>query len=103
MAAAPLSRDGNESDAAYWKTVQQSLVQSQWARLYRVRAASVIAMLDPRYSESPATAEHSIAAVLHPAAGRRHRGKPAASLRNAALTGHASRHSARKTKSLRKN
>jgi hypothetical protein len=100
----PLQADGTDSAlAADWKAVQFSLMQSQWARLYRSRAVAVIAMLDPQYSDRPSAAEHSIAAVLHPAAGRRHRGKPAASLRNAALTGHASRHSARKTKSLRKN
>ena len=39
------------TNASYWKAVQQSLEQSQWARLYRVRAIAVIAMLDPRYAE----------------------------------------------------
>ena len=51
-----------------WKSVQQSLIQSQWARLYRVRAVSVIAMLDPRYPDDPAGSEpvsytHLIAAI----------------------------------------
>jgi hypothetical protein len=84
-----------------WKSVQLSLMESQWARLYRTRAVAVIAMLDPRYSESPATAEHSIAAVLHPVATRRHRGRSSVGLRNASLTGHATRRSRRKTKSVR--
>jgi len=30
-------------DGGYWKAVQGSLIQSQWARLYRTRAVSVIA------------------------------------------------------------
>lgn len=67
----------NQSDApatrADWRAVQQSLEQSQWARLYRVRAVSVIAMLDPRYSVSPTLAERQVAAVLRPAHRRRHR------------------------------
>lgn len=66
----------NQSDApageADWRAVQQSLEQSQWARLYRVRAVAVIAMLDPRYSESPSFAERKIAAVLRPAHRRRY-------------------------------
>lgn len=63
----------NEAPATQtdWRAVQQSLEQSQWARLYRVRAVSVIAMLDPRYDDSPTVAERQVAAVLRPA--RRHR------------------------------
>jgi hypothetical protein len=86
-----------------WKAVQLSLMESQWARLYRTRAVAVIAMLDPRYSESPASAEHSIAAVLHPPASRRHKVRSAGTLRNASLTGHATRRSRKKAKSLRAN
>jgi hypothetical protein len=87
MAAAPLSRDGNESDAAYWKTVQQSLVQSQWARLYRVRAASVIAMLDPQYDDEPGIAERRLGAMLRPVVAHRRTGRSAASLQLASDTG----------------
>lgn len=72
---------GITSDAHFWRDVQLSLVQSQWARLYRARATSVIAMLNPQYSDDPAGAEHSIAAILHPA---RHRGR--ATLRAASYT-----------------
>lgn len=71
------------ADAAYWRNVQMSLVQSQWARLYRARATAVIAMLDPRYERDPQAAEHSMAAILHPARTRHaHR----ASLRQASYT-----------------
>jgi len=62
------------TDAEYWKSVQQSLVQSQWARLYRVRAVSVIAMLDPQYQDEPSTAERRIALLLHPAVVHQRRG-----------------------------
>lgn len=48
------------SDVAYWSGVQKSLIQSQWARLYRTRAISVIAMLDPRYNQNPRMAERRV-------------------------------------------
>jgi hypothetical protein len=85
------------ADTHYWRDVQLSLVQSQWARLYRVRATAVIAMLDPQYTDDPAGAEHSIAAILHPA--RRHHAR--ASLREASYTRHrgsAARRRARRTR-----
>jgi hypothetical protein len=60
------------SDLQRWRTIQQSLMQSQWARLYRVRATAVIAMLDPRYLDNPSASEARIAAVLRPTGHRRH-------------------------------
>ena len=39
--AAPFSRKLASADLAYWNGVQKSLIQSQWARLYRARAISV--------------------------------------------------------------
>ena len=84
-----------KSDATYWRSVQMSLVQSQWARLYRARATAVIAMLDPAYSINPAGAEHSIGAILHPARARRGH---ASALRNASLTRH---HSAARKRNAR--
>ena len=73
------------ADAQYWHSVQLSLVQSQWARLYRDRAKAVIAMLDPNYGNNPSGAEHSIGKVLRPA--RTHRGH-SATLRRASYTRH---------------
>jgi hypothetical protein len=68
----------------YWRDVQKSLVESQWARLYRERATAVIAMFDPHYAASPAGAERRISAVLRPA--RRHgRGAGGGTLRQAGL------------------
>jgi hypothetical protein len=63
------------SDAEYWKTVQQALVKSQWARLYRARAVAVIAMLDPQYSDGPGRAEKRVGAMLRPAAAPRRTGR----------------------------
>jgi hypothetical protein len=76
--ADPTTDNGN-----LWRSVQQSLIQSQWARLYRVRAVSVIAMLDPRYLDDPAGSEQRVAAVLHPAVHRR-RGRTKTAMRMAA-------------------
>ena len=74
------------TDAEYWKTVQQSLVQSQWARLYRGRAISVIAMLDPQYADAPGVAERRVGAMLRPAVVHRRTGRPGASRRLASST-----------------
>ena len=70
------------SDVAYWTEVQKSLIQSQWARLYRTRAISVIAMLDLRYNQNPRMAERRVGAVLRPAVvhRRRHRSAGATEL-----------------------
>ncbi len=73
-----------KADAAYWRSVQMSLVQSQWARLYRARATAVIAMLDPAYMKNPTRAERSIGVILRPARVRRSH----STLRNAAYTKH---------------
>ena len=74
-------------DTGYWKSVQLSLAQSQWARLYRTRATAVIAMLDPQYSVDPSTAEHRIGAVVHPRS--RHRAaRSSGSLRAASYKKH---------------
>jgi GH24 family phage-related lysozyme (muramidase) len=85
------------TDRAYWREVQLSLVQSQWARLYRERAKAVIAMLDPSYEANPTRAERRINAVL-PSRHRRHR---TAHLREASYTrrrGAAARRRARTRK-----
>ena len=88
-----------KADAAYWRSVQLSLVQSQWARLYRARATAVIAMLDPAYSDNPTSAEHSIGAILHPP--RVHRGH--ASVRNAAYSRHHASAAHKRAARTRKN
>jgi hypothetical protein len=72
-------RTGSAADKEYWRTVQQSLVASQWARLYRARAVAVIAMLDPQYGSAPDAAEVRVGAMLRPATVRgRRRGASSA-------------------------
>jgi hypothetical protein len=72
--AAQLARAAFATEADYWKAVQKSLVESQWARLYRMRAVSVIAMLDPTYVSGPGVAEQRVGAMLRPAVARRRGG-----------------------------
>jgi hypothetical protein len=83
------------TDTAHWRDVQQSLMQSQWARLYRIRAVAVIAMLDPRYLDNPSASEARIAAVLRPV--RHRRGRSRATLRTASYRRGSGRTIARKT------
>jgi hypothetical protein len=75
-------------DTEYWTSVQKSLMQSQWARLYRGRAITVIAMLDPRYEDSPIDAEHRVSAVLRPAVVHRRHARAAATRQVSAQAGH---------------
>jgi len=87
--------EGAGVDSEHWRDVQQSLMQSQWARLYRVRAVAVIAMLDPHYLDDPSASEARIAAVLRPARHRRGHGR--AALRAASYSRHAGHAVARKS------
>jgi hypothetical protein len=88
-------------DLEHWRDVQKSLMQSQWARLYRVRATSVIAMLDPRYLDDPAGSEARIAAVLRPVRHHHRRGRSA--LRTASWQRRSSRSVARKSSAAHPN
>jgi hypothetical protein len=90
------SETGSETE--YWKAVQKSLMQSQWARLYRVRAVAVIAMLDPQYSDAPPVAERRVGAVLRPAVFHRRRDRSTPSLRVASHSNRSAK-AARKSKS----
>lgn len=94
--AAPTGKKVRPRDVAYWHDVQKSLIQSQWARLYRTRAISVIAMLDPRYSQNPRMAERRVGAVLRPAVIHRHRHGHAAAKELATNRRHSGPHGARR-------
>ncbi len=61
-----LSESDTGSREDKWKAVQQTLIDSQWARRYRTRAITVIAMFDPTYEQDPKGAERRIQAVLRP-------------------------------------
>jgi hypothetical protein len=79
------------SDAGHWQTVQHALIESQWARLYRVRAATVIAMFDPAYGTDPSVAERRVEATLRPPARRGRRGRSGAALRMVSYRSHGGR------------
>jgi hypothetical protein len=66
----------------HWSAVQQTLIDSQWARRYTVRAVTVISMFDADYARDPGGAERRVAHVLRPPATH-HRKKAAVTLRAA--------------------
>ena len=70
-----------EGNGDHWKTVQSTLIQSKWARLYTSRAITVIAMFDPHYDNDPRKAERQVQAVLHPPVAHHHRKSHVASTR----------------------
>jgi hypothetical protein len=53
-----------ETYTEHWQRVQSTLIDSQWARRYSVRATAVIAMFDPEYGMQPGRAQEQVAAVL---------------------------------------
>lgn len=85
--AAPAAIGQIDQSPEYWLGVQQSLMGSQWAHKYRTRAISVIAMLDPAYSDDPSAAEQRVGAVLRPAVVH-HRGRHGAAVRQVSATKH---------------
>jgi hypothetical protein len=80
-----------ESYPEHWKTVEGTLIDSQWARRYSGRAAAVIAMFDPEYSRGPNEAEQRIEATLRPPASPRPRSRSTATLRVASYSKRSSR------------
>jgi hypothetical protein len=80
-----------ETEPQHWQTVQRSLIDSQWARRYTIRAASVIAMFDPDYNQAPSAAEQRVEAVLRPPVEYRPKSRPAATLRVASYSKRSAR------------
>ncbi len=74
-------------EAEYWKSVQETLIHSDWARRYSTRAVSVIAMFDPAYESAPWAAESRVRAEVHPL--HKHRRRTAA-VRTAGASQHKS-------------
>jgi len=95
--AAPVAKKVAANDVAYWNGVQKSLIQSQWARLYRTRAISVIAMLDPRYNQNPRMAERRVGVVLRPAVIHRRRGRGAGTTQLASNSKSIGRHAGKRS------
>ncbi len=86
------------TETTHWETVQQTLIASQWARLYSRRASTVIAMFDPAYSDGPAEAQARVNAVLRPAVVHRRKSSHAGSLRVAKAPRKSNSHAQRKRK-----
>jgi hypothetical protein len=80
-----------ETYAEHWNSVQGTLIDSQWARRYSVRATTVIAMFDPEYSQEPNAAQQRIEATLRPPVPHRLRSRSTATLRVASYSKRSSR------------
>jgi len=79
---------GSAQDDGYWKTVQSTLIQSDWARRYTSRAVTVIAMFDPDYDKDPKEAEREVRTQIHPLVA--HHKKPHAEAVRVSNSSHAS-------------
>ncbi|MGB7554644.1 MAG: hypothetical protein WBM04_09730 [Candidatus Korobacteraceae bacterium] len=77
----PVSAGGPPTD--HWKTVQTTLIQSQWAKHYRSRAVAVIAMFDPNYDQDPRAAERKVQTELRPPVSHRRKSAHLKSVRAA--------------------
>jgi hypothetical protein len=75
-----------ETDAEHWRTVQRTLIDSQWARQYAGRAATVIAMFDPDYVQDSGAAQLRVEAVLRPPVEHRRTRRSQATLRVASYS-----------------
>ncbi len=62
-----------ELNFEHWKTVQSTLIESDWARRYSSRAIAVIAMFDPTYAADPLAAQHKVQVQIHPIVTHRHK------------------------------
>jgi hypothetical protein len=80
-----------ETDVEHWRTVQRTLIDSQWARRYTVRAATVIALFDPDYNQGPVAAEQRVEAILRPPVEYRPKSRPTATLRVASYSRRSAR------------
>ena len=89
-------------DTNHWDAVQAALVESHWARTYRSRAVSVIAMLDPQYLDHPDLSEMKVSADLPPEPVTVPEGRPASALRNVSYHRHPSRQRRRQAQRARK-
>lgn len=90
-----------ETEPEHWQTVQGSLIDSQWARRYSTRAATVIAMFDPDYSRAPGIAEQRVEAVLEPPVEHRAVHRPHATLQEASYRRHSAKSRGKKARRSR--
>ena len=88
-----------ETYEEHWNAVQGTLIDSQWARRYSIRAATVIAMFDPEYSQEPDLAEQRVEATLRPPLPPRTRSQSTAALRVASYSKRSNRTHGKRTHS----
>ena len=62
-----------QKEDEYWKTVQRTLIESDWARRYTSRAVTVIAMFDSDYDKEPQEAEREVRTQIHPLVVHHHK------------------------------
>jgi GH24 family phage-related lysozyme (muramidase) len=86
-----------ETGAQHWQTVQSTLIDSQWARRYSIRASTVIAMFDPDYNRQPGAAEQRVEAALRPPAPVHTKARNAATLHMASYHKHPAKAHSKKT------
>jgi hypothetical protein len=77
-----------QEEDEHWKTVQSTLIQSDWARRYTSRAVTVIAMFNPDYDKEPTQAEREVRTQIHPLVAH-HRKKPRAEAVRVSNSSHA--------------
>jgi hypothetical protein len=80
-----------ETGPQHWQTVQSTLIDSQWARKYTIRASTVIAMFDPDYNHAPRAAEQRVEAVLRPPVAVHAKTRATATLRLASYHKHSAK------------
>jgi hypothetical protein len=79
---------GSIQEGEHWKTVQRTLIESDWARRYTSRAVTVIAMFNPDYNNEPKEAEREVRTQIYPLVAH-HRKKPHAEAVRANNSSHA--------------
>ena len=89
MRAASQTDGGMEASVEHWREVQRTLMESQWAKRYSVRAAAVIAMFDPAYAVDPGAAEQEVLAVIRPRPTPHHKRHSPQTVRTAHQSGHS--------------
>jgi hypothetical protein len=82
------SDDGAVANAEHWRAVQTTLMESQWAKRYSIRAAAVIAMFDPAYAEDPGAAEKQVLVTIHPRPTPHHKRHAPQTVRTAHKSAH---------------
>jgi hypothetical protein len=64
--------EGSIHEDEYWKIVQRTLIESDWARRYTSRAITVIAMFNPDYDNEQKQAEREVRTQIHPLVAHHH-------------------------------